>query len=134
MHLAIIDTHFSGMQVWIITCSFLFAIDSIIFFLKNKIRTALFLLFSVSLLLRLMMTTIDPYIHLWDEQFHALVAKNMMQNPFTPMMYANPVLDYDYTQWWSNHVWLHKQPLFLWCIAISYKIFGLNEFALRLPF
>ena len=77
---------------------------------------------------------IDPYIHLWDEQFHALVAKNMMEHPFTPMMYANPVLEYDYTQWWNNHVWLHKQPLFLWCIAISYKIFGLNEFALRLPF
>lgn len=39
----------------------------------------------------------------------------------------------DYDRWDRYHIWLHKQPLFLWQIALSFKIFGVSEFALRLP-
>lgn len=77
--------------------------------------------------------TADPFLNIWDEQFHALVAKNMMQNPLRPVLYENPVFDYDYRLWDRNHVWLHKQPLFLWQIMLSIKVFGVNEFAVRFP-
>ena len=39
----------------------------------------------------------------------------------------------DYNKWDRYIIWLHKQPLFLWQIALSFKIFGVSEFTLRLP-
>lgn len=79
------------------------------------------------------MISLDDFLHNWDERYHALVAKNMMENPFSPMLRVQPILDYDYKAWCCNHIWLHKQPLFLWQMAISMKIFGVNTIALRLP-
>ena len=75
----------------------------------------------------------DTCLHTWDERFHALVAKNMMQHPFQPMLYKTPLLWFDYRDWSTNHIWVHKQPLPLWSMAISMKIFGTHEWALRLP-
>ena len=75
----------------------------------------------------------DPYLHEWDERFHALVAKNMIDDPFKPTLYKNPVLEYDYENWGGNHVWLHKQPVPLWLMALSMKIFGIHEIAVRIP-
>lgn len=92
----------------------------------------LFFLLVIGFLLRLY-TANDKYLHNWDERYHALVAKNMMTEPFAPKLYKNPVLDYDYRYWSSNHIWLHKQPFPLWCITLSFKLFGVNELALRLP-
>lgn len=90
-------------------------------------------LIAAGIVLRAMIITIDPFIWLWDEQFHALVSKNMMNHPFKPTLYENPLLTYDYRAWDSNHIWLHKQPLFLWQMALSQKIFGASEWAMRLP-
>ena len=70
---------------------------------------------------------------MWDEQFHALVAKNLANNFFTPKLYNNPSLPLNYKYWTANEVWLHKQPLFLWQIARSIKTFGPTVFAVRLP-
>jgi 4-amino-4-deoxy-L-arabinose transferase-like glycosyltransferase len=75
----------------------------------------------------------DQKLHNWDEKFHALVAKNMMDAPLTPTLYKTAVLPYDYRQWYQNHIWLHKQPLPLWLMAASYKAFGVSEFATRIP-
>ena len=75
----------------------------------------------------------DPFLHEWDERYHALVAKNMMENPFKPMLYKTPLLDYDYKSWSSNHIWLHKQPVPLWLMSLSLKTFGLSAFSLRIP-
>lgn len=75
----------------------------------------------------------DPFLHIWDEQFHALVAKNMLSSPLKPVLYADPVLDYDFQRWDKNHVWLHKQPLFLWQIMLSIGVFGDTVFAVRFP-
>jgi 4-amino-4-deoxy-L-arabinose transferase-like glycosyltransferase len=75
----------------------------------------------------------DLYLHEWDERYHALVAKNMIHHPLTPTLYDDPVLPYDYRDWTSNHIWLHKQPMALWTMAGSMAIFGTNEIALRLP-
>lgn len=75
----------------------------------------------------------DWYLHAWDERYHALVAKHLIEDPFRPTLYADPVLDYDYRDWTANHVWLHKPPLALWLMALSMKLFGVNELAARLP-
>lgn len=94
---------------------------------------ALGLLMSAAFALRLLMASLDPFLHDWDERYHALVAKNLMANPLLPLLRAQAWLPYDYKAWCCNHVWLHKQPLFLWQIALSLKLFGVNEVALRLP-
>ncbi len=75
----------------------------------------------------------DFFLHVWDERYHALVAKNLSKHPFYPTLYDNPILSYDYRMWVGNHIWLHKQPLPLWLMAGSLKIFGVNEIAVRLP-
>ena len=36
--------------------------------------------------------SMDPYLHEWDERYHALVAKNLMPHPLKPTLYDNPVL------------------------------------------
>ncbi len=76
---------------------------------------------------------LDPFLNLWDERFHALVAKNLLHHPLQPTLYDDPVLSIAYDRWDRYHIWLHKQPLFLWQIALSFKLFGVSEFTLRLP-
>ena len=79
------------------------------------------------------MSGLDPFLWTWDEQYHALVARNMMTHPFKPMLVSNPLLEYDFRNWQANHVWVHKQPFFLWQIALFFRMFGTSEFVLRLP-
>ena len=78
-------------------------------------------------------TSSDFFLHTWDERYHALVAKNLIQHPLTPTLYDNPILPYEYKNWTGNHIWVHKQPIPLWGIALSLRIAGINEFAVRLP-
>jgi len=98
---------------------------------KNIPRT-LFILLFCGFLLRLF-TASDPFLHSWDERYHALVAKNLIEHPLKPTLYDHPILDYDYKNWSGNHVWLHKPPVPLWSMAMSLYLFGDNEIALRLP-
>lgn len=106
---------------------------SYITFRKGQEKAGMILLFCAALLLRFFMAQLDPYLHEWDERFHALVAKNMMQHPMTPMLRKDMLLPYDYKDWSDNHIWLHKQPLFLWQMALSMRLFGINTFAVRFP-
>lgn len=129
----IIQTNFSNFQLSWIICALAFGIMSIILFLRGKQGYSLLFLFMAGLILRVVTATLDPFLWTWDEQYHALVAKNMMVNPFKPVLISNPALDYDFRNWTGNHIWLHKQPLFLWQIALCFKIFGTSEFVLRLP-
>lgn len=121
-------------QILFITLFGFFLLVSIIsfeFFKKHKL--SLILLFISGLFLCSAMAMLDPFLNNWDEQYHALVAKNLIQHPLTPTLYKDPILPYNANSWINNHIWLHKQPLFLWQIAISLKLFGLNEFAVRIP-
>ena len=68
-----------------------------------------------------------------DESFHALVAKNLIRHPLTPTLIDRPWLAYDYRDWMSNHVWLHKPIVPLWTMAASMTLLGVNTLALRLP-
>ncbi len=103
------------------------------FYIKGSVRMALICLLGAAFLLRILMISLDPFLHEWDEQFHALVAKNMMDHPFKPMLFIHPVLPYQVSDWSYNHIWVHKQPLFLWQMMLSMKIFGINTFGLRFP-
>jgi 4-amino-4-deoxy-L-arabinose transferase-like glycosyltransferase len=110
------------------------AAGSLICHRRRQYGLAVLWLMGAAFGLRLLLIGADPFLHDWDERFHALVAKNMLANGFLrPLLRAHPVLPYDYQQWCCNHVWLHKQPLFLWQLALSLKVFGSNESALRLP-
>lgn len=97
---------------------------------QNSIIISMILLLGFFLRLY---SSLDFYLHDWDECYHALVSKNLMTNFFKPVLYSNPIFEYDYKSWTSNHIWLHKQPMALWMISISFKLFGVNEIALRFP-
>ena len=103
------------------------------FFLKGNRRLGLALLLYTAFALRIQMITLDPFLHEWDERYHALVAKHMMEFPFKPMLFLKHILPYNMEDWAYTHIWVHKQPLFLWQMAMSMKIFGVNTIALRLP-
>ena len=121
------------MGKWLFFLSFLPVLISFWAYVKRHEHWSAWLLVLGAFLLRMAVAVMDPFLHDWDEKFHALVAKNMMTYPFKPMLRIDPVLPYDYTAWCCNHIWVHKQPLFLWQMALSMKIFGVNEIAVRLP-
>ncbi|MFQ5673413.1 MAG: ArnT family glycosyltransferase [Nitrospinales bacterium] len=73
------------------------------------------------------------YLNTWDEAFHAVVAKNLLNHPLEPILYEDAALPAPPEDWRKIHVWLHKPPLTLWCIALSLKVFGVNEVAVRIP-
>ena len=99
---------------------------------KSNYITAVLLLMLCGMALRLF-TSADFFLHSWDEVFHAVASKHLMHHPFIPTLYDTPVLPYDYKNWTGNHIWVHKQPLPLWTIALSMSIGGINEIALRFP-
>jgi hypothetical protein len=57
----------------------------------------------------------------YDEGFYAQAAQHMVESGNWVTAYANDVR------------FLEKPPLLYWVTAVSFKIFGINEFALRLP-
>ncbi len=84
-------------------------------------------------LLRYWAADLSPFLHLWDERYHALVAKNLAENWLEPTLMPNLSLNADTKSWTFGHIWLHKQPFFLWMMALSVKIFGATELAIRIP-
>lgn len=99
---------------------------------RKNYEFALIIIMLCGLILRLFVAN-DFFLHEWDEQFHALVAKNLIKHPLIPTLYDNPILPYDFKAWNMNHIWVHKQPIPLWTMAASMCLFGVNEIALRLP-
>ncbi|MBL7755413.1 MAG: glycosyltransferase family 39 protein, partial [Chitinophagaceae bacterium] len=100
---------------------------------EGRLKKILLILFILSVFLNVVYALWDPYLHDWDERFHALVARNLMENPWVPYLRSHPLVPYDANSWCCNSVWLHKPPLFMWQSALSMKLFGVSEFTLRLP-
>jgi 4-amino-4-deoxy-L-arabinose transferase len=126
------DSYFTAGQQATITLATALGLGALMLHVRHRDRWALFLLTLAAFVLRLFAAWLDPFLNDWDEVFHAVVAKNMLADPFTPMLYretALPLTD----SWARNHVWLHKPPFFLWQIALSLKLFGLEYWAVRLP-
>jgi len=71
-------------------------------------------------------------LHAWDERFHAVVAKHLMQHPLRPTLFpiGHPEVASD---WMHADVWLHKPPLAMWMMAASMSLAGVNELAMRAP-
>lgn len=99
---------------------------------QYKYSYAVGLIILCGFLLRLY-TGFDLYLHDWDEKYHALVAKHIIDHPFKPTLYENPVIPYKIERWVENNVWLEKGPIPLWNCAVSLRLFGVNEIAVRLP-
>ncbi len=99
---------------------------------KQKHRWALAVLTLGALVLRLFAGTLDPFLNQWDECFHALVAKRMLADPFTPRLFAEGVITTT-PNWTQSGLWLHKPPFFLWQIAASLAVFGSEPWAVRIP-
>ena len=110
----------------------LYILSVLLFETIRKKRYSLLAIFLGSISLFSYIALSYPFLHVWDEQFHALVAKNMGTDFFTPILIQNPILDLG-NSWADTHIWLHKQPYFLWQMALSMKIFGINTFSLRIP-
>jgi len=64
----------------------------------------------------------DP-LNEWDESRRGVNAMEMLQNGDPVNMYYGGKPD----------TWNAKPPLMVWLIALSFKVFGYNEFALRFP-
>ena len=114
-------------------CSGLLIVLSIISFQFKKDKIALGILFLGALFIGVFVAKLDPFINLWDEQFHALVAKNFISHPFKPILIEEPIFKINHPHWTNVNIWLHKQPLFLWQMALSIKLFGETELGVRFP-
>lgn len=131
---SVFDSYFNTSQLLLLACSVLlycFSITLNVF--TTKERNSVILLIIAAFVLGLFSISLDPYLNMWDEQFHALVAKNLTKDFFKPTLYPDPVLPYFNGSWTENYVWVHKQPWFLWQMALSIKIFGSSVFAIRFP-
>lgn len=126
------QTHFLNRDILNLAIGIALMVLSVVLYFKNRFSWSIAILTIGAFVLRFFVIKLDPFLYPWDEAFHALVAKNTMENPFKPMLYANPILPYDARSWVSNHIWVHG-PSVLWLIALSYKIFGVNELATRIP-
>ncbi len=104
-----------------------------IFFFVRKSKYFSWSLFFTALVLSILFGTFINYLNPWDEQFHALVAKNTGFNFFKPQLFKEDLFPGTDQNWVNSAVWLHKQPLFTWQMAVSIKIFGNSLFAARLP-
>lgn len=106
---------------------------SLIFHESEKGKLTVIFLLLTAFAIFCFAALLDPFLNLWDERFHALVAKNLVNHPLKPTLYDEPIVNMPYDRWDRYHIWLHKQPLFLWQIAASFRLFGISEFTLRLP-
>ena len=128
-----LDISIADPRLFLLIAAISSLLGSIAFFIHKKINIAVFLLFIFAFSIFLFAALLDPFLNLWDERFHALVAKNLLNHPLKPTLYDNPVITMVYAPWDRYIIWLHKQPFFLWQIALSIKVFGVNEFAVRFP-
>lgn len=126
-------SHFLPQDITLLCTSAVLLVLAVLLFLHKHVAAGVVVLTLTAFLLRLTFCLTDPFLYDWDEQFHALVARNMTDNPFKPMLYPEPLMPYTVGEWDHNHIWLHKQPLFLWLIALSVKIGGFTPLAVKMP-
>ncbi|MFA6518140.1 MAG: glycosyltransferase family 39 protein [Candidatus Shapirobacteria bacterium] len=91
---------------------------------KKSLKDKVFLLAILGLCYLTFFHHLDEFtIRLWDEGRNAVSALEMIKNGNPIVTYFNGIPD----------TWNTKPPLQIWIVAIMYKIFGVNELALRLP-
>lgn len=128
-----INTHFTDRDIIFLVCGFALTTAGVVLFHRGKVVPAVLALVLGGFSFRLMMAFIDPFLHSWDEQYHALVAKNLANHFFTPTLVDQPLQTLDPSYWAYTNIWLHKPPMFLWQMALSIKMFGATPWAIRIP-
>jgi len=126
-------SYFQPHDLFLLLPSLGLILASILLYVANKNTPAVILLFLGALGLRMAMAHLDPYLWDWDERYHAMVAKNLLLHPLMPTLYDHPILPYDFKNWTGNHIWVHKEPMALWQMALSFRLFGIDQFAARIP-
>lgn len=127
-----LGSYFSPVEQGVIAGSAAATLLACLAHLKNRDHWALGLVLLSAFCMRAMVAQLDPFLNNWDESIHAVVAKNMIEHPFTPMLYTDPALGLDIVPWDRTHIWLHKQPFFLWMMALGIKVFGNSVWAARM--
>jgi len=125
-------SHFSTEHQTVFAMAAVLVVGSVWAEWRNRTRLALILLTGGAFLLQVFAATLDPFLNQWDECFHALVAKRMLADPFTPRLFAGAVLPTS-ANWTQAGLWLHKPPFFLWQISASLAVFGVEPWAVRIP-
>lgn len=121
-----------GPNTWLALAGYTCVLVAIWAHSRGRIGAAVLTLAICATLLRLS-ASLDPTLHEWDERYHALVAKNMLEEPFTPRLYPDAHTPHTEGSWAKGHIWLNKPPLTLWSIAASLKCFGYATWAVRVP-
>lgn len=57
----------------------------------------------------------------------------MTEAPFVPKLHTDNPVPRNPFYWTDSEIWLHKQPVFLWQMALSIKLLGSSLLAVRLP-
>ncbi len=92
--------------------------------MTHKARIAIELVIILSMCCFPLFYRLDALpIRMWDEARNAVAALEMLQNDNYVVRYFNG----------SPDTWEVKPPLLIWFQVLSLKIFGVNEFAVRLP-
>lgn len=102
------------------------------FYKNEKFKKAIIFILLAGALLRVF-TMGDRYFHQWDEKFHALVAKNLIEHPLKQTLVEHEIIPYPPENWKANHIWLEKGPVPLHSIALSIYLFGKSPFVVRMP-
>lgn len=102
------------------------------FMRQQDFKKALIVIIIIGAVLRIIGAT-DSHLHAWDERYHALVAKNLIEHPLTPTLHEHPILKFDNDNWVGSNIWLGKPAVPLWLMSGSIAVFGNNLLAVRLP-
>ena len=113
-----------------LTIGFLALVIAGVLYIKKSRFSTLLLIIS-AFFVSSSFALIDPYLHTWDESFHALVAKNSAKGFLSPHLYNEVVASFSPEVWTGNYIWLHKPPLALWQMGLSIDLFGQNIYAVR---
>lgn len=83
---------------------------------KDKAFWLLFIFASIYILGNVGMGSLTT----WDEALYAIISKNILKTGTWLVLFE------------QGEPWFDKPPLYMWVTAFFYKIFGINEFAVRL--
>ncbi|MFC2101863.1 glycosyltransferase family 39 protein [Bacteroidota bacterium] len=134
--LTIVELYFPPSQKVLLGIGVIMILVALFFFSRTVWNPyAIVALIVAAFCFHLYAITFYDFLFPWDEQFHAVVAKSMTENPLKPMFYKHPLLPHPelYKFWVACQVWLHKQPLFMWQMALFINIFCEQPWAIRIP-
>lgn len=99
---------------------------------RRRTRLALVALLFAALALRINLAA-HWYLGKWDERYHAVVARHLMDHPLEPTLFEYPLNEVPPERWLESHVWLTHPTLAMELMALSMSVFGVDEFAMRVP-